>query len=228
MDDTRQPGTIDLPRLFETEAQDLLLKTRKGAVVHQTKNIRDSGGDFEDGVRNFLAKRLPSSFVVSSGYLFDPRSNCTPQIDIMVVDGQEAHELMRTSDSAYIPYPAAQIVVEAKNTSTGLCRHLDQIRAIAKSIEQMRIETHSIQPLGGPIQFEPLSVLLIGNSEASKPGDFQQYYDRATRPDVTLLLDRGIVIARIGILEVIMDEANLSLSMLPNRSSGSWAFWRSK
>lgn len=99
-------GTIDLPSLFDAIAKRLSVSVEQGRILHKTKNIRDSGLPLETEFRSFLNSRLPVPFSVKTGYLFDPRAKCTPQIDAIVIDEQESHELMRSDDgAAYVPYP---------------------------------------------------------------------------------------------------------------------------
>lgn len=119
-----QPGTIDLPGLFEAVAQGLALSVKQGRLLHKTKNIRDAGAPFELEFRTFLTGRLAAPFRVTTGYLFDPASACTPQIDAIVVDERGAHEMMRTPEGAsYVPYPCGRVLFEIKNTVKGLTAH---------------------------------------------------------------------------------------------------------
>jgi hypothetical protein len=79
----KMTGRIDMEGLFEAVAQRLLVSIAEGRILWETRNIRDSGAPFEAQFRDFLGARLPATFSVTSGYLFDPKSNCTPQIDCL-------------------------------------------------------------------------------------------------------------------------------------------------
>ena len=191
-------GTIDMPALFEAAAQRMLLAVRQGRLLHRTKNIRDAGLPLEVEFRSFLSSRLPDPFTVRSGYLFDPRSVCTPQIDAIIVDGAEAHELMRSDDgAAYIPYPSGRILFEIKNSSRGFGVHMAQVKSVGTAVEKMRLDALPLR--GGasmPHVERPLSVLIIGDSQGAKLTQFKKLYTKGLEdPGLTLLLDRGLIIA---------------------------------
>lgn len=230
-----KPGTIDMPALFEAAAQRMLLAVRQGRLLHKTKNIRDAGLPLEAEFRSFLSSRLPASFTVRSGYLFDPRSVCTPQIDAIVVDGSEAHELMRSDDgAAYVPYPSGRILFEIKNSSLGFGAHMAQVKAVGTAVDKMRLDA---LPLRGrasmPHVERPLSILIVGDSQGAKLSQFKKLYTRRLEdPGLTLLLDRGLIIGRRGHAEAFFvyagrDGVNkpYALEFLSHRSGGEWAIW---
>ena len=228
-------GRIDLPGLFEAAAQRLLLSVRQGRLLHKTKNIRDAGTPFEAEFRSFLGNRLPEPFTVTSGYLFDPRSTCTPQIDAIIVDGRESHELMRSDEgAAYVPYPSGRTFFEIKNSSRDLARHVAQVKAVGSAIGKMRSDADKLRVSGGPHAERPLSVLVIGDSAGAKISQFKKLYtDDLQDPGLTLLLDRGLIIGRAGTLEDIFvfngrDGANkpFALDFLSYRNAGEWGFWQ--
>jgi hypothetical protein len=228
-------GTIDLPALFEAAAQRLLLSVRQGRLLHKTKNIRDAGLPLEVEFRSFLGSRLPAPFTVSSGYLFDPRSVCTPQIDAIVVDGTESHELMRSDDgAAYVPYPSGRTLFEIKNSTRGLGAHVAQVKIVGAAIDKMRADAATLRGnSGAPFVERPLSVLVVGDSEGAKLSQFKKIYtSRLIDPALTILLDRGVIIGRRGAMEEFFvyserDGVNVpfALDFLSFRSSGEWAIW---
>src|SRR5258708_6367152 len=117
-EETKKPGHIDLVRLFEAEARDLAASVERGRLLHGTKNIKDSGAPLEARLRNLLASKMPAQFRVVQGYLFDVDSNCTPQIDAMIVDARDCHELMVSGEGAvYLPFTSALVAFEIKNAT---------------------------------------------------------------------------------------------------------------
>ncbi len=233
-----KPGKIDMEGLFEAIAQRLLVSITQGRILWETKNIRDSGAPFETEFRAFLRARLPSPFAVTSGYLFDPKSNCTPQIDAMILDERESHELMRSDDgAAYVPFPSGRTLIEIKNSARGIASHLVQVRAIASAVDGMKARGQALQATPGGVYMErALSVLVIGDTKNAKLADFKKAYAAlGVDPAYTLLLDKGLIIARRtddpnGII-TFPDDADKTGSPILNfyvykSGYGEWALWR--
>lgn len=226
-------GTIDLSGLFGAIAQRLAVSVDQGRLLHRTKNIRDAGLPLEVEFRAFLNARLPTPFSVASGYLFDPRSRCTPQIDAIVVDGQESHELMRSDDGAsYVPYPSGRVLIEIKNSVVGIAKHVSQTRAVGKAVEEMRADARSLRA-GGPIEFRPLTILILGETKGAKLSQFKKAFtEESSDPALTLLLDRGLIIARRGALDSFFSDASRGreaapvLNFIQAQSRGQWAIWQ--
>lgn len=229
-----RPGKINLVGLFEAAAQRLQLAVDQGRLLHATKNIRDAGLPLEVEFRAFLRARLPAPFEVTAGYLFDPLTKCTPQIDAMIIDGRESHELMRSDDgAAYVPYPSGRCLFEIKNSVKGLGKHVAQIGSIADAVNKMRIDAASLRHSSGPYVEDPLTVLLIGESKNAKLSDFKKAFGRLARaPDYTLLLDRGTLIARwfdfdqIAIPEDNAEAQKPTLDFYAYRQIGKWGVWK--
>lgn len=227
----RKHGKIELSGLFEASAQRLILAVQQGRILHSTKNIRDSGLPFETEFRSFLGSRLPSPFRVMTGYLFDPKANCTPQIDAVVIDERESHELMRSDDGAsYVPYPSGRIICEIKNSCRGLAKHVRQLSAICTAVENMRVDARRIRLTSeiGVVNPEPMSLLIIGDTAGAKLSAFcKAFGDRSLQPTFTLLLDRGFLIARRSIMEQFYSQ-NQSVPILDfygKVEQGAWAIW---
>jgi hypothetical protein len=228
-------GTIDLHGLFEAAAQGLLLSVEQGRLLHKTKNIRDAGSPFETAFRAFLNARLPATFSVTGGYLFDPNSNCTPQIDAIVVDGRESHELLRSDDgAAYVPYPSGRTLIELKNSSKGLAVHVKQVRAVVKAVEEMRNDAQTVRrQSSGPYLDRPLTVLVIGDSSKASLKSFKALYKPGmSDPSYTLLLDKGLIIAAYnpGSPTLRYDDRDginkpLALDWYSYRQWGVWGIW---
>jgi hypothetical protein len=54
----KQRGSIDLVKLFQADAIELMSAVARGQVLHGTKNIRESGSPLEVSFRRFLRARL--------------------------------------------------------------------------------------------------------------------------------------------------------------------------
>lgn len=197
----KKQGAIDLVRLFQAEALDLIGAVARGRVLHGTHNIRDSGAPLESQLREFLQSRLPSQFKVTQGYLFDSQSKCSPQIDAMIVNSADCHELMVSPEgSGYLPFTSALAVIEIKNSARNVADNLDQLMSVVTSIKTMQSDLHKRRPGAGERLEEPISVMFFGDSGDSKLEDFKVWFKKAGRnvPTYTVLLDRAVILANRG------------------------------
>lgn len=193
----KQPGSLDLARLFQAEAVELLSAVRRGQILHATKNIRDSGSPLETGFRLFLQAKLPHVYRVLTGYLFGVNSECTPQIDVLITSSDESHEVMTSTEGAsYLPFVGALALFEVKNTTYSVASSLDQMSAILNMIDSMRAPV-LLQPGVQASLPEPLSIVFFGDSSDGKLADVQRWYAESARknaPAYTVFLDRGVII----------------------------------
>lgn len=205
-DDTSKLGHIDLVRLFETEADQLIAAAHRGAVLHGTKNIRESGGHIEHELRRLLGRMLPAQFRVLQGYYFDIDSNCTPQIDAMIVNSAECHEIMQSAEgSSYVPITSALAIFEVKNSPYSISANFKQLAKRIRAITDMRARVFNSFP---QLETPPplLSVMLFATSEHCDLKDVQAWYKSTTvRPTYTIFLDKGILIAEISALHRYVD-----------------------
>jgi hypothetical protein len=206
----KKPGKIDLVRLFESAAIELLAAVRRGQILHGTKNIRESGSPLESSFRQFLGTKLPNVYRVLTGYLVGINSACTPQIDAVVVSSVECHELMTSAEGAsYTPFAGALAVCEVKNTTYNVAASLKQMSNILTSIASMRRTVRQYSNSGGELD-EPLSIVLFADSAECDLTAFAALYasDKKKKlPTYTLLLDRGAIIASKSPLIAYDDEA---------------------
>lgn len=173
-DEPKKPGHIDIVRLFAAEALELFTSVEQGRLLHGTRNIRDSGAPLEARLREFLAARIPSQFRVMQGYLFDVDSNCTPQIDAMLLSAQDCHALMMSQEGvAYLPFTSALAVIEIKNSVRAVKKQLDQLAALQLSIEGMKAALRS-RRTGGATLPELITVMFFADSVGSKLSDFKE------------------------------------------------------
>ena len=200
--------------------QQLINSAKRGAILHATRNIRESGGHIEHELRHLLSRLLPKQFSVLQGYFFDTESNCTPQIDAMIVNSAESHELMRSMEgSSYVPITSALAVFEVKNSAYSVQQNFDQIAKRIASITEMR-DSVLKAVLSAPgkassprLNIPPLlSVMLVATSENCKLTDVQQWYSsNHVQPTYAVFLDKGILITRRSALHNHFDNLGTQL-----------------
>lgn len=184
-------GNINLPGLFEAVSFDIDAAAQRGSVLWKTKNIAESGAPLEEAIRNFLAPRIPSPFVTTSGFLFDAASNCTPQIDLLILDEGRSHELTRSPHGAsYVPFPAACAIGEIKSQASSVDRQLAQLSKILSAVNEMYRATPSIR------MRKPLSLMVFARSDELDVKKLKEFFaSDQIKPSYTIFLDRGKLIA---------------------------------
>lgn len=218
----KKVGQIDLPGLFEAEAVEYMAAVTRGRLLHRTRNIRDSGAPLEALFRKNWQSRLPSTFQMEQGYLFDATSACTPQIDAMIVSADDAHTLMQTSDGAkYLPFSSAWVIFEIKNSGTNIGHSLDQLNKVQMSIQGMHRKHLPAVSAQAPVR-DPMSVLVIGDSKGTTLADLRQWYGRQDikPPSYVVLIDRGVMVTcRSPVLDLMSGEDE-SISFHDHRQGG--------
>lgn len=158
MSNSKKQGKLNLLNVFEAASQRLLNAVDEGRILHGTLNIAGSGGPFEEAFRSFLDGRIPAPFVVDHGYLFDPESNCSPQIDVIVSNSEAKSCMFKGQDGAnYIPFNASCVIGEIKSSSGGIATHIRQLSARIASVSAMGGRSHVRHQ-------DPLTFLLIGDA----------------------------------------------------------------
>lgn len=222
-------GSLDIPRLFQAEALSLLEAVERGKLLHATKNIRDSGGPLEARLRGMLADRMPECIQVRQGYLYDVDSNCTPQIDAMVLSGLDNHTMMTANDGAiYAPFTSALAILEIKSSVRTPSEQLKQTNEIAKRIQGMGEDLRQRRRHGGSILTSPLSVLFYASSRGAKLDDFKQWNAKNSHamPTYIVFLDRACIIAKQSQASVVMDFGNTNnLGFDDHQNSAGSCLW---
>lgn len=206
---TKVPGNLNLPRLFQAEALSLLEAVERGKLLHGTKNIRDSGGPLEARLRGLLSDRMPSGVQIAKGYLYDVDSDCTPQIDAMLLASADNHSMMTTEDGAvYAPFASALVILEIKSSIGDVSRQLEQTCEIVSRIKKMGIALRERSHFGsGSTLPNPISVLFYASSSGAKLKDFQDWHasHRGAMPTYVVFLDRACILTARNFVSEVFD-----------------------
>jgi hypothetical protein len=203
------PGNLDIPRLFQAEALSLFEAVERGKLLHGTKNIRDSGGPLEVRLRKLLTDRMPRGIQVGHGYLYDVDSNCTPQVDAMLLSEQDNHTMMTTEDGAiYAPFTSALAVLEIKSSVGDMAKQLRQTREIVMRTRKMAGALRERRASGpGAVLPDPVSVLFYATSNGAKFSSLRDWYAENDffTPTYVVFLDRGCIVAQRHISTEVLD-----------------------
>jgi hypothetical protein len=205
---TKVPGNLDIARLFQAEALSLFEAVERGKLLHGTKNIRDSGGPLEVRLRKLLADRMPRGTQVGHGYLYDVDSNCTPQVDGLLLSEQDNHTMMTTEDGAiYAPFTSALAVLEIKSSVGDMVKQLQQTKEIVLRTRKMAEELRQRRTGAGAVLAAPLSVLFYATSKDAKLSSLRDWYAQNGWPTPTyvVFLDRACIVAQRHLSSELLD-----------------------
>ena len=109
--------TLDLAKWFDREAAAIIRSREEGIDIHGAKNIAAAGNQVEHAVRDFLRRMLPPRYYVTSGHLIDPGGHISPQLDVIIADGDKLPSLLRTNDGTeFVPAASVLAIGEVKSS----------------------------------------------------------------------------------------------------------------
>ena len=85
--------------------------------IHTAGDIRDSGDEVEDVVRNVIEKFLPEKYLVKKGHIIDSLGHVSNQIDIIVFDRLNTPKIFESNgNTVYYPIESVIAIGEIKKT----------------------------------------------------------------------------------------------------------------
>lgn len=188
---------INLPNHFEIEVKALLVELEKGRAAHKASNIKASGLPLETAFRSLLACSLPPINMVASGYFYGAGSRCSPEVDVLVYDSDEAFRFdIADSAQVYIPNTSVSVIGEIKNSADQLYDAIAQVQESYRSWHEMRFEQNGVSIACGPWQEEPMTFIVCGECSARAYANLDKTLLSAGGPfvDYILFLDRGCIV----------------------------------
>lgn len=103
--------------VYGQEAERLLQARKSVRLIHSTGDVDASGDELEIPVRDMLARRLPSKYLVGHGHVVDSKLNVSPQFDVIIADSNATPILYEGENGAqYFPYESVYAIGEIKST----------------------------------------------------------------------------------------------------------------
>jgi hypothetical protein len=124
--------TQTFDKILDFAEEDLWTGFRLASVKQHRSLIGDSR---EETFSDFLARRLPDRFGVTSGEAVDSREKRTGQLDIVIYDRNLTAPLLREKSGDVLPAESLLAVVEVKSTLTQ--EELTTCAAAAKKISRL-------------------------------------------------------------------------------------------
>jgi hypothetical protein len=110
---------LEVLGLFQSDAADIAAARVRSQFIHRGGNIRSAGDEVERAVRSYFEQRLPRGFSVHHGHFLDATLALTPQLDIIIADGERFPVFFRGQDGMeYLPYEGVYAFGEVKSSIT--------------------------------------------------------------------------------------------------------------
>jgi len=143
--------SLDLAKWFDREAAAILRSREEGIDIHGARNIAAAGNQVEHAVRDFLRRMLPPRYYVTSGHLIDPTGRISPQLDVIIADGQQLPSLLRANDGTeFVPAASVLAIGEIKSTYHESKRYFEEfcktLGRINGELSRLAIENTAFEP----------------------------------------------------------------------------------
>lgn len=94
----RREYKLDVLGLFQSDAAEILASRTRSQYIHRGGNIRSAGDEVETAVREFLRRRLPTSYTVHHGHFVDKTLTLSGQCDVIIADHGHFPVMFRGQD----------------------------------------------------------------------------------------------------------------------------------
>lgn len=207
--------TLDIPKIFKSEADDLIKAREKAIDIHGTTDIKAAGNEVEIEVRNFLNRMLPKSLYITQGHLIDKNGIVSPQLDIIIAEKTSLPSLLTTKDGTeYIPIDSVYAIGEIKSTYYKDKKYQEHFSEVIKEIKtEMAYQEISNTAYNGIITDDTLiqhmslestnktlnkiySFIFYVNGGKFNPDETVEYYKTTPLmylPNLTIILNKGII-----------------------------------
>lgn len=208
-------SNLNLEQIFHQDAQRIIEARNRANVIHATTDIKASGNEVEQEVRDFLKRRMPSNFYVGHGHIVDCELKTSPQCDILISDNSFLPILLRTNDGTeYFQSESLYAIGEVKSSYYKSEKPIEKFCESLKLIKQeMKRENVINTAFNGEISDDTLlrdiifqkgnkilnaiySFMFFVNSENFDFKEFKECkskYNVEYLPNCIVLLDRGII-----------------------------------
>lgn len=205
---------MEITRVLMSDAKRLFDARERCATIHHTKDTDAAGDEVEVAVRNVIRQKVPASYHVGHGHIVDATLAVSPQFDVIISDSSAPVLFTTENGSEYFPYESVHAIGEVKSTyqKGHMAKFVEATRKVKQVLKREPAPPNYIgngvflgQNISGteprPYRNPIFSFMLFVNGEEYDSPKEQELFrttDIALLPNVTCLLDRGIIVnARI-------------------------------
>ena len=118
----RKLAQLELLKVFQLDALELLSAHNRGKVIHTSKNISAAGDEVEITFREILKRKLPNRYYVGRGHIVDNALNSSSDFDVIIADNANSPILFRTQKgNEYFPFESVYAIGEVKSSYYRTC-----------------------------------------------------------------------------------------------------------
>jgi len=138
---------LELEKTFATYVNEILAARSKAALLHESSDIKASGNEIEDVLRELFCRRLPTRYYVGNGHIVDQTGTCSNQFDMVISDNFNSPILFEASDGTqYFPYESVYLIAEFKTKYYSANRPIHEFVAKIKKLK-MRLKREDVDPM---------------------------------------------------------------------------------
>jgi hypothetical protein len=204
---------IEILRVFQSDADELVAAREKAGVIHHTRDIGAAGDEVEKAVRRFFERRLPLNYYAGHGHIVDSGLRTSRQFDIVIADNHSAPILFKTESGAeYFAFESVYALGEVKSAYYSSQKYVDAFVDAIKDV-RTKLERKPVPPnyigngiyLGDqlsvdikvPYQNPLFSFMLFvseGDFEASQLAELYQNTPVEFLPNAVCILNAGLIV----------------------------------
>lgn len=185
---------LDLKKVFQSAADEIINTQKKSKIIHSTKNIHSSGLEVEIKIRDILSTRLPKKCNVAQGHIVDRWWATSTQLDIILFDNMTSTPLfVSEDDTSYIPYESTYGFGEIKSTYYRDSKPIENFIDVIKNVKTK----FSRSNIGGLSEDVLFTFMFFVNSNDLNIEEIAELYlktDNKYLPSAICFLDKGVIV----------------------------------
>jgi hypothetical protein len=108
---------LKFEQIIETIIGDINEAKRKSGAIHSAGNIKASGDEVEDLIREKISLFLPERYIVKQGHIVNSEGKVSPQLDIIIFDRLNTPKFFETqNNTVFYPIESVLAIGEIKKT----------------------------------------------------------------------------------------------------------------
>jgi hypothetical protein len=185
---------LDLKKVFQSDADEIINAQKKSKLIHSTKNIKSSGNEVETKIREIISKRLPKKCSIGQGHIVDKFWSTSSQLDIVLFDNITATPLFISGDdTSYFPYESVYGFGEIKSTYYRKQNPLKNFIDIIKELKT-KLRRNNITNLSEDALFTFMFFVDSNNLDLEEISELYLNNENKYLPNVVCFLNKGVIV----------------------------------
>lgn len=205
-----EENKIRMNEFYKYRVADIMAAREKARFLHTSKDIKASGNEVENSIRQVFKKMLPDLYDIGHGHIMDSKLACSPQLDLIIFDKKMSFSLFKSEDETqYLAYESIYAVGEIKTSynKKSFQEYIDKIKKIKTELNRKSTPSNYIAPT---ISVAPnllttnlknsknpfFSFMIFVDSSNFKTSDIKELYsniENSYLPNVVCFIDKGII-----------------------------------